>query len=61
MIKLICALLAALTLASPALAAADPASAEADDSLAARFEAFREEYGLDETNFAVSYYDTVTG
>ena len=61
MIKLICALLAALTLASPALAAADPAPAEADDSLAARFEAFREEYGLDETNFAVSYYDTVTG
>ena len=59
--KLICALLAALTLASPALAAADPAPAEADNSLAARFEAFREEYGLDETNFAVSYYDTVTG
>ena len=59
--KLICALLAALTLASPALAAMDPAPEAADDSLAARFEAFREEYGLDETNFAVSYYDTVTG
>ena len=53
--KLISALLAALLLAAPALAADEP------DTLADRFDAFREEYHLDETNFAVSYYNTVTG
>ncbi len=30
-------------------------------TLADRFDAFRAQYGLDETNFAVSYYNTVTG
>ena len=63
--KLLCALLAALLFASPALAAEDsssPVPAEApSESLADRFDAFRAQYGLDETNFAVSYYDTVTG
>lgn len=63
--KLFCALLAALLFASPALAAEDsssPVPAEApSESLAERFDAFRAQYGLDETNFAVSYYDTVTG
>ena len=53
--KLISALLAAALLASPALAADEP------DSLADRFDALRAEYHLDETNFAVSYYNTVTG
>ena len=53
--KLISALLAVLLLAAPALAADEP------DTLAARFDALRAEYHLDETNFAVSYYNTVTG
>ena len=53
--KLISALLAVLLLASPALAADEP------DTLAARFDALRAEYHLDEKNFAVSYYNTVTG
>lgn len=60
--KLLCALLGALLLASPVLAAAEEhVPEEASVSLEDRFAAFREEYGLDETNFAVSYYDTVTG
>lgn len=53
--KLISALLAVLLLAAPVLAADEP------DTLAARFDALRAEYHLDETNFAVSYYNTVTG
>ena len=35
--------------------------AEAEASLAALFDRFRAERGLTESNFAVSYYDTVTG
>ena len=53
--KLISALLAVLLLAAPVLAADEP------DTLAARFDALRAEYHLDEKNFAVSYYNTVTG
>ena len=44
--KLISALLAVLLLAAPVLAADEP------DTLAARFDALRAEYHLDETNFA---------
>lgn len=48
--------------ASEALEEADKtAGAEDEGTLAALFAAFREEYGLTEDNFAVSYYDTVTG
>lgn len=39
----------------------EPAAKEDEGTLAALFAAFREEYGLTEDNFAVSYYDTVTG
>lgn len=35
--------------------------AEEASSLAALFDSFRAEWGLTESNFAVSYYDTVTG
>lgn len=39
----------------------EPAAEEDEGTLAALFAGFREEYGLTEDNFAVSYYDTVTG
>ena len=53
--KLLCALLCAVLFAAPILAA------DAPEPLSDQFDAFRSQYGLDETNFAVSYYDTVTG
>ena len=63
--KLLCALLCVLLLAAPVLAAdeppAAPESGKASASLSGRFDAFRAQYDLNEKNFAVSYYDTVTG
>ncbi len=53
--KVLCVLLTALLLTGGARAA------QPERTLAERFDAFRETYGLNEENFAVSYYDTVSG
>ncbi|MCI8525683.1 MAG: hypothetical protein HFF17_07120 [Oscillospiraceae bacterium] len=43
------------------LALAQPCLAQNTEGLEAQMEAFRAEYGLDETNFSLCYRDTVTG
>lgn len=53
--KVLCAMLSVLLLAGGVRAA------QPERTLAERFDALRETYGLNEENFAVSYYDTVTG